>query len=59
MDSSYYPYILKFKTEEQARKEYEYLKQRLIKDKDVDDAIFLAEVKEHFCGTDYEIEYEE
>lgn len=57
VDRDYYPYILKFKTEEKARIEFKYLKEKLTKD-DVDNGIFIAEVNEFASGIDYWLEYE-
>jgi len=54
VDVNYYPYILKFKTEEEARKRYTIM----LKGNEKDGALFLAEVKDHILGSDYEIEYD-
>ena len=53
VDTDYYPFILKFKTEEEAREVYN----AKVKQNESDEAIFLSEVKEYKCGEDYEIEY--
>jgi len=55
VDETYYPYIIQFKSEEEAKNRYDKMIQRLDRDKET--AIFLAEVKEYATGADYEIEF--
>ena len=53
VDVAYYPYILKFKTKEEAKSRYSIM----LKGNEKDEALFLSEVKDHVLGSEYEIDY--